>query len=468
MLKPFTRIIFLTACFLFGKALMAQNEGFTIGSIGIKGNHHTKEFIIYRELTFREGDVFDSIRLAGALEVSKRNLLNTGLFNFVTLNIVKPDTSTKLEISIALQERWYVWPQPVLEITDRNFNSWWLTHDFTRINYGMGVAWNNFSGRLDVLRGKVQAGKNREYTLGYFRPYVDKAKKFGLGLSAGYAVYTEVGARTQDDKLEYLFTGDKLMDSKWAEAAFTFRQGFYISHTLTLGWYHRSFGDSLLAFNPDYTLNASRQSQYVALHYKIKFDFRDIHYYPLKGWYYDVELSQSGLGLPFEKSANIGWLKSTSRFYQPLSRRWFSGFSFMGKVSTRAYQPYLFMQGLGYGREFVRGYQYNVVDGKHFLVFKSTVKYCLVEPQNFTLKSLDLPRFTRFHYALYLTAFADAGKVWYGQSGQAADNLLPGTMLYAAGTGLDFVTYYDKVFRVEYTINKAGQRGIFLHFIAGI
>jgi hypothetical protein len=30
------------------------------------------------------------------------------------------------------------------------------------------------------------------------------------------------------------------------------------------------------------------------------------------------------------------------------------------------------------------------------------------------------------------------------------------------------VTYYDKVVRIEYAINKSGKSGIFIHFIAGI
>ena len=38
--------------------------------------------------------------------------------------------------------------------------------------------------------------------------------------------------------------------------------------------------------------------------------------------------------------------------------------------------------------------------------------------------------------------------------------------LYGYGLGIDFVTYYDIVFRVEFSANKFGETGLFLHFNA--
>ena len=36
------------------------------------------------------------------------------------------------------------------------------------------------------------------------------------------------------------------------------------------------------------------------------------------------------------------------------------------------------------------------------------------------------------------------------------------------GVGLDFVTYYDKVIRVEFSTNKLNEFGFFLHFVQPI
>jgi len=37
-------------------------------------------------------------------------------------------------------------------------------------------------------------------------------------------------------------------------------------------------------------------------------------------------------------------------------------------------------------------------------------------------------------------------------------------MLWGKGLSLDYVTYYNKMIRLEFTINKLGEKGVFLHF----
>jgi hypothetical protein len=37
-------------------------------------------------------------------------------------------------------------------------------------------------------------------------------------------------------------------------------------------------------------------------------------------------------------------------------------------------------------------------------------------------------------------------------------------MMYTAGFGLDIVTFYDFVFRFDYSFNQLGENGLFLHF----
>ena len=38
------------------------------------------------------------------------------------------------------------------------------------------------------------------------------------------------------------------------------------------------------------------------------------------------------------------------------------------------------------------------------------------------------------------------------------------TLLYGYGIGVDFVSYYDIVFRVEYSFNKQNEQNLFFHF----
>ena len=47
-------------------------------------------------------------------------------------------------------------------------------------------------------------------------------------------------------------------------------------------------------------------------------------------------------------------------------------------------------------------------------------------------------------------------------------SFLDNKFIYGTGMGLDFVTYYDKVLRLEYGINDMGETGLFIHFVAPI
>lgn len=438
-----------------------------VSSISFSGNTTTKNYIIFRELTFKQGDTIIVEQLTQKFEQSRLNLLNTSLFNFVTINHSFIDSlKQKVDVQITLQERWYIWPKPVLEITDRNFNSWWAYQDFSRINYGLGVGWQNFTGRMDLVSFMAQLGKSTEFSISYFNPFLDNRKKWGAGLSFLHNNNSEIGVKTENDKLVYMYTGEKLINSNVVEVQLSFQNNTFISNQLILGMYNSHFQDTVILVNPYFSYSGANSLTYFNLYYKLKFDFRDIRYYPLKGWYSDLEINKSGFGLSFEKPVNIAWIKTTSRVFLPISRHWYSGASIMAKISSRAYQPYFFLKGLGYGREFVRGYQYNVVDGQHFLVAKTTLKYALIPEKEIRMKRIDLPKFTHLHYAVYLTLFADAGYVWNSQSYDK--NVLPETWLTSLGAGMDVVTYYDKVVRFEYTMNKSGKSGIFIHFISGI
>jgi len=258
------------------------------------------------------------------------------------------------------------------------------------------------------------------------------------------------------------------MHQQFAGFRLSYRRNINTSHQLELRYQHVGFSDSLLNHNPDYNYKYRTTCDYLSLYYKLKIDHRDAKYYPLEGWYLDAELFKGGLGLGFEKPVNVLWLRSTTRLFIPLSNRWFIGTSIVGKVSSSSYQPYYLMQGLGYDRDFVRGYEYYVVDGNHYALSRNTVKFAILPERKADLDFIHSQKFSRIHYAAYITVYADAGYSWVDSRYPHSLNALPEQMLLGTGLGLDFVTYYDKVIRFEYSINKLGESGIFIHLIAGI
>jgi hypothetical protein len=116
----------------------------------------------------------------------------------------------------------------------------------------------------------------------------------------------------------------------------------------------------------------------------------------------------------------------------------------------------------------VRGYEYYVIDGKDFILWKNNFKFALIPQRDITLDFIRSPKFNRVPYALYLNVFADAGYVIYDGDQNDKTNDLRNSLLVGYGVGLDLATYYNVVVRVEASMNGKGIPGIYLHFVAPI
>ena len=106
------------------------------------------------------------------------------LFNFIIIS--HEIVENKINFTIDLVERWYIWPYPILEISERNFNVWWDDFqssnykDFSRFNYGVFLNIENFRGLNELLHIKFRKGFKEHYMLRYEVPYLNKLKSFGL------------------------------------------------------------------------------------------------------------------------------------------------------------------------------------------------------------------------------------------------------------------------------------------------
>jgi hypothetical protein len=197
---------------------------------------------------------------------------------------------------------------------------------------------------------------------------------------------------------------------------------------------------------------------FFTLSYLFKHDFRDIQSYPLRGYYFDIGFNKPGLGILEDEKLNAFYLLTSYKYFWRLKGRFFGAASAKVKLSSNGFQPYYLERGFGY--------EYYVVDGQNFLLLKANLKYQLVKPTIYKIKFIKTTKFNTFHYAFYLNVFADGGYVHNRYPTPLND--MPNTFLPSAGIGLDYVTYYDAVLRIEYSFNKFGESGIFIHFVAPI
>ena len=62
---------------------------------------------------------------------------------------------------------------------------------------------------------------------------------------------------------------------------------------------------------------------------------------------------------------------------------------------------------------------------------------------------------------VYAKIYGNAGYIYDPEPGYM--NRLNNSFLFSGGFGLDFVTFYDFIFKVEFTFNRIGQNGLYLH-----
>ena len=94
--------------------------------------------------------------------------------------------------------------------------------------------------------------------------------------------------------------------------------------------------------------------------------------------------------------------------------------------------------------------------------FRSNLKYELVKPSRKKVKKgQEENKFKALQYAFYINLFADAG---YVTNKYTENNPYNNKMLFSWGLGIDFVTYYDMVFRFEYAFTSIGTNGFFIRF----
>ena len=438
----------------------------SIHSIKITGNLKTKPSIILRELAFHEHDTILISEFRKMLKAGKENIFNTSLFNFVTIDtLVLAGSFRQIDVLIHVIERWYVWPWPFFEISDRNVNSWLETTDLSRLSYGIDLTISNLRGRNETLRIPIHYGFNQRLGFSYRIPYVDPGKVAGLQFGAMFNRNHEVIVETVNNKTVYYKDPSRFPSQNlYAFAELLLRPSFYSRHTFRLAFNAWFFSDSLLKI-PGYVADSSHNLNYISVYYQYKNDRRDVQFYPLRGSYFDIEIDQNGIWF---SSVNECYFKTNFRKYIKIYNRWYFASGLTAKLSLTPQPPYFLQRGLGYGREFVRGYEYYVIDGRDFVLWKNNIKFALIPQHDLSMNFIKSQKFSRAPYALYLNLFCDMGYVYYDGKPDSGSNDLRNSLLVGYGTGLDFTTYYDIVIRLEASMNIKGKPGIYLHFMAPI
>jgi outer membrane protein assembly factor BamA len=460
----------MTGLFSFALVLNAllpmadTTQQVVVQNITLTGNYRTRERIVRRELAIHTGDTLHSSQIDSLLAIERRKILNTNLF--VTVDIQKKistDSSAsilkslpKMTLNVILKEQWYLLAFPVLQLADRNFNEWWYERgrDLSRVIYGGYMSHHNFSGNNDRLRLLAEFGFVPHFEMSYSLPYIDKAQRTGIALGLSYISNKTIAYRTNADKLVFFASETRTRQRFTPFVTISHRPKFYGYHSLTLGFVSALVSDTLLKLNSRYIDNTDKNQHYTSLTYTHQFDRRDRGQYPLQGYFYVLQVSRTGL------LASDSWkqweLNITGAKYYPLSKRWFVSTSAKVKLSTRANQPYSQIRGMGYSGDLVRGYELYVIDGQHFGIARLNLRYQMMNRVFLLNKIIKIRQFNTFPLAIYPNVYLDGGYV-YNKFSVLNNSRLANRPLVGAGIGLDFVTWYNFVFRINYSVNHLGE-----------
>ena len=455
---------------VFTQILFAQESLIFIDEISVSGNKHTKEGVIFRELHFNTGDSISTQELTQVLKTSEESLLNTGLFNSVRIFFIQWEASTgKIHIRVEIEEAWFVYPVPVFELADRNFNVWWVEQEraLDRIKFGIEFTHLNLTGRRDRLKLTATYGYTRLYALKYAYPYLNKAKTLGITGAISFQRKREINYANIGNK-QFFYKNENAFIYQKASAflGLSYRSGHHLIHEWGFSFNKKELKvPEITTLNPFYFDNGKDTERAFSMSYAFTYDFRDIHAYPLNGTYFQFKITKPGLGI--FKDKNILLLALRYKYYHQIADKWSTGFEFFGKTSLiRNQPPFENYRIMGSSSTTVPGYEYYVLNGLDATLLKTIFRFKLVD---FTLKFgrlMPLQAFKALPIKIWLRA--NNGFGYANDPFDSGENPLNKKLLWGGGPALDLIFFHDFIFRFEYSFNRLGEKGLFLHFKASI
>ena len=422
-----------------------QSSNIIIDKIKILGNKKTKENIILRELTLKEGIIISKDKFISTIEEDKRKVINTDLFYEVEfkIEIIKEN---HVMIIINVIESIYWVPIIIFELSDRNFNDWWenFNHDFNRINYGLGFAHYNISGRADEFEVLLRLGFIKQFQTSYYIPYITKKQKGGLYIGFDYIDYNHLEYNSINYIPIFYKSKNSLLKELSTSIEYSHRESFYNYHYFELEYNNIILNDTLSLINDNY-FYGNRIKNSFNINYEFDRDFRDIKNYPLNGFRLNVQIEKTGIGIFNDINK---WKASIyySKYFE-FKKQYYYSFTLLSYFSSKN-QPYYLYENT----DQLRGYEKYLIHGHSNLIYKNTFKKRIVS-KNFNIEKMKFRKFKNIPINIYLKMFFDSGYIWkYSNKNQNIN--LNNKYLHSFGIGLDFVTIKNLYITTELSRNS--------------
>ncbi len=454
------KLYFFTLLFLIFNHQLAAQETYIVNDIISHGNKRTKERTIFQESRIQKGDTLLVKDLSQLIVQNENQLLSTGLFNSIVTSI---DTisSNEIILNYDIIENWYLYPSPLFELADRNFNVWWQEQgrDLKRTIYGMDLSHFNLTGRRDPFKIRAHAGYTRKIEFNYTFPQI--WNNWGLAGNVFYSDNKEIGYKTEGNKTLFaMHPNEEIMRiRRRIGLRLLNRPNVFTHHSFRLEYHHNSVSDFVVeTLNPNYFLNAKTGIQFMYFEYDFQFDKRDYNTYPREGFFVGFNFKKEGLFI-FNDFNNTS-ASVSFEYYKTLPKQWIVGWQTRLKANLdRSEVSYANNTGLGWGGYRATGFDLYVLDGTDFIIFKNSIKRTFFK-RKFKLFAFLPDQFETFPVELNIRFNVDFAYV--NERTYIETNLLNNRWIIGYGPSLDLILYNNFFFSFEYGINDLGDRGLYL------
>jgi hypothetical protein len=428
-----------------------------IRNITIAGNNKTKDHIVLRELPLSQNDAYTMPVILEALSAGKQNLMNTSLFVDVAIDFTHWYNDS-LDININLKERWYWFPLPFFKPIDRNWNVWIRDHkmDLDRVNYGVKVMGMNVSGKNDKVNFFLINGYSKQIAFNYSNPYAGRNLNHGFSVDFSYSKSREINYNTVNNTQVFFRKYDAFVRSRSLIGfGYSYRKASIARHTVRLNYVTEKISDSILVLNPKFFFKEKTKESFPELYYRYQYFGVDYIPYPRKGIKAEFNFVKRGVS----SSMNLWQIHANVFKYINILPGYLYTVQVQGSLKFPFHQPYYNQSLLGYGDSYLRGMEYFVLDGVAGGIVKNTITKHLFDIKVHT--GLHSETYSTIPFRFYLKAYTDIGYTY--NENNFKHNNLSNKILYTGGIGLDIVSIYDVVLRLECSINQLNQKGLFVH-----
>ncbi|MCI0449406.1 MAG: hypothetical protein L0Y79_06420 [Chlorobi bacterium] len=419
-------------------ALKIDSLNLKVKNILITGNKVTKDEIISREMSLKEGGKFTLKKYSDDL----LSIYNLALFTRVEI-IPIPVAEKDITLNVDVQERWYILPLPQGGIEDGEWRKIWA---------GLNLRWDNFRGRNERVNLGFRVFYNPSFSLSYNVPWIGEKLRLFLGIGGSWSrtrnqSLTAVGKQNGSNTLSF---EDENYENTQYKAEVTIGRQF--GKNLGLFTDYRFYHLRVTKYAPGRTLSSDGVDRYLSIGGGVFYDSRDIYEYATKGDYFKTTYYRFGF---IDKEINFGRytlenqsfipVNFTKNYYITLASRLHTS------IAIGAIIPFYNHEYLGYSDDYVRGWKGQAFEGENVFTLYNEVRIPILKPRYVRAKEMmivkDLPIIKNLdlRHGLYATVIYDIGTVWYKH-----ENIFNKRFISGAGIGLNFIAPFGYVLRADW------------------